>query len=344
MPPFARPIAARRQKPTGDSMNRVIKQSLAAFLAIAVQAAVPAAHAEDAWPNKPIMLVSPYAPGGTTDVLARLLSAKLHDRLGQTVVVENRAGAGGNIGTAYVAKSKPDGYTFLLAASGPIVIAGALYPKLNYRPDADFTAVSPIARTSFVVAVNAKSGLTSLKDVIAAGKDGNLSFGSAGSGTPQHIIGEMFNVAAKTKIQHIPYKGSGPLLNDLVGGQVPLAFENPLPIMQQVKAGNLKVLAVTGGQRSAALPDVPTLAESGIKGFDAQPWYGLLAPPGLPAAITERMNAEVQAILASPDVKKQLADLGVEPVAMTPQQFHTFIGGDITRWGAAVKASGATVD
>lgn len=320
-------------------------RTLASLLAAASLCALPAAHAADAaWPNKPITLVSPYAPGGTTDILARMLSSRLNEKLGQTVIVENKPGAGGNIGTALVAKSKPDGYTFLLAASGPIVIAGTLYSKLNYRPEADFTAVSPLARTSFVVAVNAKSGLTSLDDIIAKAKAGDLSFGSAGSGTPQHIIGEMFNVAAKTKIQHIPYKGSGPLLNDLVGGQVPMAFENPLPIMQQVKAGNLKVLAVTGAQRSAALPDVPTLAESGIAGFDAQPWYGVLGPAGIPDAITQRMNKEVQAILASPDVKKQLADLGVEPMVMTPQEYQSFIAKDIVKWGEAVKASGATVD
>ena len=325
-------------------MSRSLPRRLAPLFAVAALCALPAAHAQDKWPDKPITLVSPYAPGGSTDVLARLLANRLNDKLGQTIVVENKPGAGGNIGTAYVAKAKPDGYTFLLAASGPIVIAGTLYTKLNYKPDSDFTAVSPLARTSFVVAVNAKSGLNSLDDVIAKGKTGNLSFGSAGSGTPQHIIGEMFNVAAGTKIQHIPYKGSGPLLNDLVGGQVPLAFENPLPIMQQVKAGNLKVLAVTGGQRSAALPDVPTLAEQGIKGVDAQPWYGLLGPANLPADITKRMNAEVQAILASPDVKAQLASLGVEPMKMTPQEYQKFIGAEIGRWGAAVKASGARVD
>ncbi|WP_144640980.1 Bug family tripartite tricarboxylate transporter substrate binding protein [Bordetella genomosp. 13] len=326
-------------------MSRTPLRRLAALFAVSACAALPAAHAADGkWPDKPITIVSPYAPGGTTDILARLLANRLNDKLGQTIIVENKPGAGGNIGTAQVAKSKPDGYTFLLAASGPIVIAGTLYNKLNYKPESDFTAVSPLARTSFVVAVNAKSGLTSLDDIIAKGKANDLAFGSAGSGTPQHIIGEMFNVAAKTKIQHIPYKGSGPLLNDLVGGQVPLAFENPLPIMQQVKAGNLKVLAVTGGQRSAALPDVPTLAESGIPGFDAQPWYGLLGPAGLPADVTERMNKEVQAVLAAPDVKKQLADLGVEPMVMTPRQYQDFIAKDIVKWGAAVKASGATVD
>jgi tripartite-type tricarboxylate transporter receptor subunit TctC len=323
---------------------KTIPRRLALLFATAAFATVPGAHAQDAWPNHAITLVSPYAPGGTTDVLARLLQNRLHDKLGQTVIVENRPGAGGNIGTAYVAKAKPDGYTFLLAASGPIVIAGALYKTLPYDPDKDFTAVSPLANTSFVVAVNSKSGLNSIQDVIAKAKTGNLSFGSAGSGTPQHIIGEMFNTAAGVKIQHIPYKGSGPLLNDLVGGQVPLAFENPLPIMQQVKAGNLKVLAVTGAKRSAALPDVPTLAEAGAKGVDAQPWYGVLGPKGLPDAITQRMNKEIQAILASPDVKAQLASLGVEPMVMTPQQYQAYISKDIVSWGTAVKASGATVD
>jgi len=328
----------------GDIMRRPSLRRLVALFAVAsAAAALPAAHAAG-WPDHQITLISPYAPGGSTDILARLLASRLHDKLGQTIIVENKAGAGGNIGTAYVAKAKPDGYTFLVASSGPIVIAGTLYKSLPYDPKTDFTAVSPLARTSFVVAVNATSGLNSLDDIIAKGKTGDLSFGSAGSGTPQHIIGEMFNVAAHTKIQHIPYKGSGPLLNDLVGNQVPLAFENPLPIMQQVKAGKLKVLAVTGGQRSAALPDVPTLAESGISGFDAQPWYGLLGPANLPADITKRMNEEVQAVLAAPDVQQQLATLGVEPMKMTPDAFQKFVSEDIVKWGAAVKASGATVD
>jgi tripartite-type tricarboxylate transporter receptor subunit TctC len=323
---------------------RSFTRRLSGLLALAALAVLPAAHAEAPWPSHPITLVSPYAPGGTTDILARMLSARLGDKLGQSIVVENKPGAGGNIGTAYVAHAKPDGYTFLLAASGPIVIAGTLYTNLNYKPESDFTAVSPLAHTSFLVVVNAKSDLKSLQDVITQGKTGKLSFGSAGSGTPQHIIGEMFNVAAGVKIQHIPYKGSGPLLTALVGGQVPLAFENPLVMMPQVKAGNLRVLAVTGGQRAAVLPDAPTLAEKGFKGFDAQPWYGLLAPAGLPADITKRMNAEVQALLAEPDVKKQLADLGVEPMVMTPQQYHDFMARDIVKWGAAVKASGAKVD
>ena len=323
-------------------MKKFLIRSIPALVALSVAPLLAAAQA--AWPAKPITLVSPYAPGGTTDVLARLLAAKLQGALGQTVIVENKSGAGGNIGTDYVAKAKPDGYTFLVASSGPLVIAPSLYPKLPYQPNSDFTAVAPLASAAFVIAVNADSGLTSLKDVIAKGKTGKLAFASAGSGTPQHIIGEMFNVQAGTKIQHIPYKGSGPAMNDLVGGQVPMTFENPVPIMPQVKAGKLKVLAVTSAKRSVAFPDIPTVSELGLKGFDAQPWYGLLGPAGVPTEIVERMNKEVRAILASTDVKARLFALGAEPMNMSPVDFSNYIAADTKKWTAVVKASGATVD
>jgi len=323
-------------------MKRHFLRTLPALLALSMSPLLATAQA--AWPAKPITLVSPYAAGGTTDLLARLLASKLQGVLGQTVIVENKGGAGGNIGTDYVSKAKPDGYTFLVASSGPLVIAPSLYPKLPYQPNSDFTPVAPLASAAFVIAVNPNSGLTSIKDIVAKAKSGNLAFASAGSGTPQHIIGEMFNVQAGVKIQHIPYKGSGPAMNDLVGGQVPMSFENPVPIMPQVKAGKLKVLAVTSAKRSAAFPDIPTVSELGLKGFDAQPWYGLLGPAGVPAEITERLNKEVRTILASTDVKARLFALGAEPMDMTPQAFKTFIAADTQKWTAVVKASGATVD
>lgn len=322
-------------------MKKFLIRTIPALVALS---AVPFfAAAQAAWPAKPITLVSPYAPGGTTDVLARLLAAKLQGVLGQTVIVENKGGAGGNIGTDYVSKAKPDGYTFLVASSGPLVIAPSLYPKLPYKIT-DFSPVAPLASASFVIAVNPKSGLSSIKDIIARGKTGDLAFASAGSGTPQHIIGEMFNVQAGTKIQHIPYKGSGPAMNDVVGGQVPMTFENPLPIMPQVKAGKLKVLAVTSAKRSAAFPDIPTAAELGLKGFDAQPWYGLLGPAGVPTEIVDRMNKEVRAILASTEIKARLFALGAEPMDMAPLAFQNFIAADTQKWSSVVKASGATVD
>jgi tripartite-type tricarboxylate transporter receptor subunit TctC len=313
--------------------------------ALAALTALPAAQAQTpGWPSRAITLISPYAPGGSTGILAHLLAEPLGKALGQSVVVEFKPGAGGNIGTGYVAHAKPDGYTFLVASSGPVMISPALYDKLNYKPESDFTAISPLANTSFVIVVNPNSGLTSIQDIIAQGKAGKLSFGSAGSGSPQHIIGEMFNTATGAKIQHIPYKGSGPMVTDLLGGQIPMSVENPLVVMPHVRTGKLKVLAVTGARRSATQPDVPTLDELGIKGFDARPWYGFLGPAGLPADVAQRMHKEVQAILARPEVKQKLNDLGVEPMAMTSAEFKDMILKDIAKWGAAVKASGAKGD
>ena len=309
----------------------------------ALLCALATTAAAQAWPTKAVSLVVPFPAGGTTDVLARALGQELAKSLGQPVIVENKPGAGSTLGADFVAKAKPDGYTFLVASSGPLVIAPSLYPKLPYKIT-DFSPVAPLASASFVIAVNPKSGLNSIKDIIAKGKTGDLAFASAGSGTPQHIIGEMFNVQAGVKIQHIPYKGSGPAMNDLVGGQVPMSFENPVPIMPQVKAGKLKVLAVTSAKRSAAFPDIPTVSELGLKGFDAQPWYGVLGPAGVPTEIAERMNKEIRTILASTDVKARLFALGAEPMDMSTLQFKNFIAADTKKWTAVVKASGATVD
>jgi tripartite-type tricarboxylate transporter receptor subunit TctC len=307
--------------------------------------AAPGAYAQE-WPaRQPIRIVSPYAPGGTTDVLARMLGQKMQEKFGQTVVVENRGGAGGNIGTDIVAKAAPDGYTLLLAASGPLVIAPSLYPKLPYQPMKDFTYIAPVANAAFVVIANAKSGLNTLADVISQGKqEGKLAFASAGSGTPQHIIGELFNIQAGTKIQHIPYKGSGPAMNDLVGGQVPLSFENPVAAMQHVQSGRLKVLAVTGAKRSAAMPNIPTVAELGLSGFDAKPWYGLLGPANLPENIVSRLNAATAEILNDPAIKQRLDGLGAEPMKMTPVEFQAFTAEELAKWTKVVKTSGATVD
>lgn len=307
--------------------------------------AAPAAQAQ-AWPTKqPIRIISPYAPGGTTDVMARLLGQRLQEKLGQSVIVENRAGAGGNIGTDLVAKAAPDGYTLLLAASGPLVIAPSLYSKLPYQPMKDFTFVTPVANAAFVVVSNVNSGLNSLNDVIKQGKqDGKLAFASAGSGTPQHIIGELLNIQAGTKIQHIPYKGSGPAMNDLVGGQVPMGIENPVVAMPHVKSGKLKVLAVTGAKRSAALPDVPTVAELGLTGFDARPWYGLLGPAGMPQEVTTKLNTLVGEILNQPEVKQRFDTLGAEAMHMSSDNFRSFVAEDLKKWTNVVKTSGATVD
>lgn len=330
-------------------MTKQVKYRRRALLAstacgLAVLLSWPAQAQQGNWPSRPITLLSPYAPGGTTDVLARMLAAKLQEALGQPVIVENKAGAGGNVGTDQVAKAKPDGYTFLLGASGPLVIAPSLYPKLPYKPLEDFTPISPVASAAFVIAVHPQAGLNSIKDIIAQGKGGKLAFASAGSGTPQHIIGEMFNLQAGVKIIHIPYRGSGPAMNDLLGGQVPLAFENPVPIMPHVKAGKLKVLAITSAKRSSVFPDIPTVNELGLKGFDARPWYGLLAPANLPADIAKRMNAEMKKILDATEIKARLFALGAEPMYMSMADFKAHMAAETKRWEKVVKESGATVD
>jgi tripartite-type tricarboxylate transporter receptor subunit TctC len=313
---------------------------------LAAAALAPTLVFAQAWPSKqPIRIISPYAPGGTTDVLARMLAPILQAKLNQTVVVENRGGAGGNIGTDYVAKSAPDGYTLLLAASGPIVISPSLYARLPYDPIKDLTYVAPLVNTSFVILANPASGISSLKDLIERAKRGEkINFASAGSGTPQHIIGEMFNQRAGIKMQHIPYKGSGPAMNDLLAGQVPISFENPVPAMPHVKAGKLKVLASTGAKRAEAFPDIPTAAELGLAGFDAKPWYGLLAPAGLDPAITLKLNQLVREALSQTEMKARLFALGAEPMSMSTPEFQSFAAKDLEKWTQVVKTSGATPD
>jgi tripartite-type tricarboxylate transporter receptor subunit TctC len=316
-------------------------------LAIAITAAmIPATAQAQDWPQRQVIkIISPYAPGGTTDVLARLLAPKLQEILGQSVIVENHPGAGGNNGTDFVAKSPANGYTLLLAASGPVVIAPSLYPRLPYDSLKDFTFIAPIADASFVVVANANAGINSIRDLIRQGKQsGKLNFGSSGTGTPQHIIGEMFNVTAGTRIQHIPYNGSGPLINALLSEQVQIAFDNPISEMPHVKSGKLKVLAVTGAQRSPVFPDIPTLAESGLPGFDAKPWYGLMGPANLDPQITKRLNAAMREILGTTDIKARIFVLGGEPMSMSPAEFRAFAATELVKWTKAVKASGATVD
>lgn len=312
-----------------------------AVSALAALALLPAAHAKGvAWPSaQPIVLVSSQAPGGTTDLLARLLAGKLQERLGITVVVQHRDGAGGTVAANFVSKAQPDGYTFLVASSEPLVLAGALNPNLPYKPTSDFTPVASLALGSWALAAHEKSGLGTVADVVNRSKEEKISFGSIGSGTPQHIVGEMFNAATGAKIQHRSYQDAAPLLKDLQSGEVAMAFENPAFIKSQMQGGQIKVLAVTSAQRSAVFPEVPTLAESGVTGFDAAPWYGLLAPAGLPKAISKRLYTEVQAIMASTLAKTRLNALGAEPLVMKPAAFQKLIAADIQKWTAAVPAS-----
>ncbi|NYE24335.1 Bug family tripartite tricarboxylate transporter substrate binding protein [Pigmentiphaga litoralis] len=323
------------------------------LLALACAATLPAAIlpasaiAADAYPSKPIRFIVPYPPGGPTDLMARLLQVSMQKQLGVSVVVENKAGAGGNIGSDQVAKSEPDGHTLLLAASGPMAVNPTLYKALPFNPVKDFAPVVQISAFPMVLEVNPNVvKATDLKSFIAAAKAKPelFSFASAGSGTPQHLAGEMFNRAAGTTMQHVPYKGAGPALNDLVGGQVPVMLDIVGSSLQYIKAGRLRPIAVTTAQRSAALPDVPTLAESGLPGFDMSGWHGIAVAAGTPRPIVDRLNQVVNTAFADPELRARWEALGTPAVGGTPEQFEKLIKSENVRLGAVVKASGATAD
>lgn len=305
----------------------------------------PSASAQ-AYPTKPVKFVVAYPPGGPTDILARLLSVKLQTALGQPFLVESRPGAGGNIGTDFVAKSPADGYTILLTASGPLAINTTLYKTLPYDPLKDLAPVIHVASVPLVLVVHPSVPANSVNELIALlkSKPEGYSFASAGNGTPQHLSAELFKTMADVKMVHVPYKGSAPVINDLVGGQVPVAFESMVSVLPQVKGGRLRALATTGAQRSSLLPDVPSVAEAGLPGYESIAWYGVVAPGGTSKAIVDRLNSEITKALDTPDLKQRLAELGSAPVHGTPEQFGAFIKSETGRWGKVVKESGATVD
>lgn len=317
---------------------------LAAALAVAGALAAGPLAAQT-WPAKPLVLVVPFAPGGTTDVLARTLGEKLAGVLGQPVLVENRGGAGATIGADYVAKAKPDGYTLLMGAVHH-TIATSVYKKLPYDFQKSFAPITTVALVPNVLVINANTPARNVAELVALGKasPGKLSFGSNGAGTAQHLIGAQFSSMAGVDLLHVPYKGSGPLTTDLLGGQVSMSFDTVTPVLQQIKAGKLRALAVTTGKRSTALPDVPTLAESGLKGFDLGTWFGVLAPAGTPPDIVARLNAEMVRIIQSPEFRKRMEEIGAEPVGNTPQQMAQQIADDTARFARLVKDNHVTLD
>ena len=323
-------------------MNRTLMLALTA--AIAVLAAAPAAAQN--YPTKPVKFVTPYPPGGTTDILARLLGTKLQQSLGQPFLVESKAGAGGNVGTDSVAKAPGDGYTILMGASGPLAINVSLFKNLPYNPEKDLAPVVHVASVPLVLVVHQSFPAKNVKELLALlkAKPDGYSYASAGNGTPQHLSAELFKQLTGTKMVHVPYKGSGPAINDLVGGQVPIAFESLIPILPQLKGGKLRPLAVTSLKRSALLPDVPTLDESGVKGYESIAWYGVVAPGKTPKPIVDKLNAEMVKALRDPDIKQRLAEMGSAEVAGSPEKFGALIKAEIAKWAPVVKASGATID
>jgi len=297
------------------------------------------------YPTKPIRLIAPFAPGGPTDLFARLMGAKLGERLGQPVLVENRPGAGGSVGAEVAAKSAADGYTLVLVSSS-FAVNATLYPKLPYDALKDFAPVTLLASAPFLLVAHDSVPAGSVRELIALAKasPGKLNYGSGGSGSGPHIVAELFKSEAGVDIVHVPYKGTGPLTAALVAGDVQLAFGNIFALVPQVKSGRLKAIAVTGAQRSSALPDVPTVAESGLPGFEAAGVHGLLAPAGTPRRIIDRLNAECVAILRSPEVRAQLASDGAEPIGNTPDQYAAQIAAEIRKWGKLIKERGIRAD
>ena len=308
-------------------------------------------RAQGAWPTKAVRVVVPFAPGGTTDILARALAPELGKAFGQTFVVENKAGAGGNLGADLVAKSPPDGYTLLMGTVGTQAINPSLYPKMPYDAAKDFVPITLVAGVPNVLVMNpAKAKAARITDVrsliaYARANPGKLNMASSGNGTSIHLSGELFKTMTGTYMVHFPYKGSGPALLDLIGGTMDLMFDNLPSALPQVKAGKLVALAVTSSERSAALPDVPTVAEAGpVKGFEATSWFGLLAPAGTSAEIVQRVQQEAAKALASPALKERLLSQGAIPGGTSPADFGRFIAAETKKWAAVVKASGAKVD
>ena len=309
-------------------------------------AALPPAQAQVAYPNKPIRLVVPFAPGGSTDALARLLAEELRAELGQTVIVDNKAGAGGNIGGDVVAKAAPDGYTVLMTAAGLTVINPSLYSKMPYDTVKDLRPVTLLIQEPNLMVVNPKLPVKTVAEFIAYSKANpkDVSFGSPGNGSPAHLAGEWFNQLTGTTMVHVPYKGTGPAINDLLAGQIVMMIDNMPALWPHVQSGRVRALAVSTDTRAAAAPALPTIAESGVKGFAFGAWKGLMVPAATPNAIVDRLQAASAKALAKPEFRKKLIELGAEPVGSTPAQFAAVIKSETASWAALVKSTGTKLD
>lgn len=297
------------------------------------------------YPNRPIRYIVPWPPGGGSDTLARLLGSKLSENVGQQVIIDNRPGAAGNIGAELGAKSVPDGYTIIGAYSGTHVINPSIYRNIPFK-ESDFAPIVLAASVPAVVALYPAIPVKSIRDLIALDKSkpGTLKFGSSGNGAMNHLAGELFNLMTGTRLLHVPYKGGGPAAVALLGGEIDLIFNDPASLVQHIKAGKLRALASTGSRRALALPDVPTVAESGVPGYEVISWNGVLVPAGVPVDIVKRLNFELNKVIAAADMRPKLIEVGLEPVGGTPEQFGQYIRSETVKWAPVVKAAGITVD
>jgi tripartite-type tricarboxylate transporter receptor subunit TctC len=323
-------------------MQSIIRGLVAAVAALWLGVAA----AQQNYPTKPIRFIVTFPPGGSADLIARALVPVLGDRLRQQVLVENRPGAGGNIGMELVARAAPDGYTMGLGAAGALAANVSLYPKLPYDPVKDFAPVSNVAFVPFLLIANPSLPVNNLQELVAlaSAKPGQLMLGYGGNGTAMHLSGELFKLMAKIQLVNVPYKGSGPAAVDTVSGQLPLAMVDVASAIAQVKAGRLKALAVTTARRISAAPDVPTFAEAGLAGYEATGWFGVVMPAGTPPGIVGRMNTELVAALKRQEIRERVIAAGAEPSPSTPEEFGALIRSEIVKWAEVVKASGAKLD
>ncbi|MDT0138362.1 tripartite tricarboxylate transporter substrate binding protein [Acidovorax sp. PRC11] len=314
--------------------------------AAAACALLPGLAAAQAFPGKPITIIVPFAAGGTTDILARIIAQGMGGELGQSVVVDNRAGAGGNIGGQVAARAPADGYTLFMGTVGTHAINAALYRKMPFDPVKDFAPLTRVANVPNLLVANPAQPFKTVQELIAYAKanPGKINFGSSGSGSSIHLSGELFKSMAKVDMQHVPYKGSAPAVTDLLGNQIAIMFDNMPSAIQHVRSGKLRAIAVTTARRSSELPDVPTIAEAGVPGYEATSWFGMFAPAGTPAPVVAQLNAAIVKVLAQPDIRKKLAEQGAEAAGETPAQFADFIQKESVKWGKVVRESGASVD
>jgi tripartite-type tricarboxylate transporter receptor subunit TctC len=302
-----------------------------------------AAQAQE-YPTKPVRILVPFAPGGVADNSARVIAEPLSMRLGQQVVVENRPGASGNIGTQQAAQAAPDGYTLLLGFDGTMVINPHVFPKIPFDTLADFAPVTKLGDATLILVAHPGTGLKSLQQLIEAAKTKPFAYGTSGTGGTPHLAGELLKQRTGAQLEHVPYKGGGPAVIDVVGGQIPLVFTAIASAQQHVRTGRLVALGVPGAKRSAALPDVPTFQESGMAGFDVSSWTGIFAPAKTPPAVVARLQKELAFVLQTPFVKERYATLGIEPVGNSPQEFGAQVRDDLARWGAVVKSANVKIE
>jgi tripartite-type tricarboxylate transporter receptor subunit TctC len=300
----------------------------------------------ETYPSRPVRIVVPFPAGGSNDIIARIVAQKLAERNGQPFFVENRGGAGGNIGAEAVAISDPDGYTLLLTAPPPLTTNAALYKKLNFDPSSAFAPIALVASVPIVLVVHPSLGVKNLKQLVALAKEkpGTLDFGSSGIGSTNHLAGELLKSMTGIDIVHVPYKGAAPAMNDLIAGHIPMMFDNMPAVLPQVQAKSIDAIAVAGATRASTMPDVPTVAESGVPGFDVFSWFGLVAPAKTPAPVLAKLQGEVEAILKMPEVRQRFAELGAEPGMVSGEAFGKFLAEDTAKWTKIIQASGATVN